>query len=101
MLYIILLISFVAVLCAFQMVYVPAREGIKRANEAAERSVSKDLDAMFIFIPTEHLPMVKVGSMCLLGLTMFAHPTLSESMHEAALGVHDHMIHMANRKRRK
>ena len=36
-----------------------------------------------------------------LGLTMFAHPTLSESMHEAALGVHDHMIHMANRKRRK
>ena len=36
-----------------------------------------------------------------LGLTMFAHPTLSESMHEAALGVHDHMIHMANRKKRK
>ena len=36
-----------------------------------------------------------------LGLIMFAHPTLSESMHEAALGVHDHMIHMANRKRRK
>ena len=36
-----------------------------------------------------------------LGLTMFAHPTLSESMHEAALGVHDHMIHMANRRKRK
>lgn len=36
-----------------------------------------------------------------LGLTMFAHPTLSESMHEAALGVHGHMIHMANRKKRK
>jgi dihydrolipoamide dehydrogenase len=36
-----------------------------------------------------------------LGLTMFAHPTLSEAMHEAALGVHGHMIHMANRKRKK
>lgn len=36
-----------------------------------------------------------------LGLTMFAHPTLSESLHEAALGVHGHMIHMANRKKRK
>lgn len=35
-----------------------------------------------------------------LGLTMFAHPTLSESLHEAALGVHDHMVHMVNRKRK-
>jgi dihydrolipoamide dehydrogenase len=35
-----------------------------------------------------------------LGLTMFAHPTLSEAVHEAALGVHGHAIHMANRKRR-
>jgi tight adherence protein B len=72
MLYVILLISFVAVLCAFQMIYVPAREGIKRANEAAERSVSKDLDAMFVFIPVEHLPMVKIGTMCVAGLVMFA-----------------------------
>lgn len=36
-----------------------------------------------------------------IGLTMFAHPTLSEAVHEAALGVHGHMIHMANRKRKK
>lgn len=35
-----------------------------------------------------------------LGLTMFAHPTLSEALHEAALGVHGHMIHMANRKKK-
>ncbi|MCZ6869312.1 MAG: dihydrolipoyl dehydrogenase [Gammaproteobacteria bacterium] len=34
-----------------------------------------------------------------LGLTMFAHPTLSESMHEAALAVGGHAIHMVNRKR--
>jgi tight adherence protein B len=72
MLYVILLVSFVAVICAFQMIYVPAREGIKRANQAAERSVSKDLDAMFVFIPTEHLPLIKLGSMCTLGLVMFA-----------------------------
>jgi len=36
-----------------------------------------------------------------LGLTMFAHPTLSESVHEAALAVHGHAIHVANRKKRK
>jgi dihydrolipoamide dehydrogenase len=35
-----------------------------------------------------------------LGLTMFAHPTLSEAVHEAAMGLHGHAIHMANRKRR-
>ncbi len=34
-----------------------------------------------------------------LGLTMFAHPTLSEALHEAALGVGGHAIHMINRKR--
>ena len=36
-----------------------------------------------------------------LGLTMFAHPTLSEAVHEAALAVGGHAIHIANRKRRK
>ncbi|MBD3646210.1 MAG: dihydrolipoyl dehydrogenase, partial [Pseudomonadales bacterium] len=36
-----------------------------------------------------------------IGLTMFAHPTLSESLHEAALAVSGHAIHIANRKRKK
>lgn len=31
-----------------------------------------------------------------IALTMFAHPTLSESMHEAALSVHDRAIHIKN-----
>lgn len=35
-----------------------------------------------------------------LGLTMFAHPTLSEGLHEAALAVSGHAIHVANRKRK-
>jgi dihydrolipoamide dehydrogenase len=35
-----------------------------------------------------------------LGLTMFAHPTLSEAVHEAALGVAGHAIHMINRKKK-
>ncbi|MGB1189887.1 MAG: dihydrolipoyl dehydrogenase [Pseudomonadales bacterium] len=35
-----------------------------------------------------------------IGLTMFAHPTLSEGLHEAALAVSGHAIHIANRKRR-
>jgi dihydrolipoamide dehydrogenase len=31
-----------------------------------------------------------------LALTMFAHPTLSESVHEAALAVHKRAIHVKN-----
>lgn len=35
-----------------------------------------------------------------LGLTVFAHPTLSETLHEAALAVGGHAIHIANKKKR-
>jgi len=33
-----------------------------------------------------------------LALTVFAHPTLSEAVHEAALAANGHAIHMPNRK---
>ena len=66
MLYVILIISFLAVLFAFQMIYLPLREGVKRANEQSEKTVARDLDAMFVFISVEHLPYVKLG--CALGL---------------------------------
>ncbi|EAR59751.1 dihydrolipoyl dehydrogenase [Neptuniibacter caesariensis] len=36
-----------------------------------------------------------------LQMTVFAHPTVSEAIHEAALAVDGHAIHMANRKKRK
>ena len=36
-----------------------------------------------------------------LALTVFGHPTLSEAVHEAALAVNGHAIHIANRKGRK
>lgn len=35
-----------------------------------------------------------------LQMTVFAHPTVSEAVHEAALAVDGHAIHMANRKKR-
>ena len=35
-----------------------------------------------------------------LALMVFGHPTLSEAVHEAALAVDGHAIHVANRKRR-
>lgn len=35
-----------------------------------------------------------------LGLIMYAHPSLSEAVHEAALGVAGHAIHMMNRKKK-
>ena len=36
-----------------------------------------------------------------IGLIVFGHPTLSEAVHEAALAVDGHAIHIANRKKRK
>lgn len=36
-----------------------------------------------------------------LGMIVFAHPTLSEAVHEAALAVNGHAIHIANRRKRK
>jgi dihydrolipoamide dehydrogenase len=35
-----------------------------------------------------------------LGMMVFGHPTLSEAIHEAALAVHGHAIHVANKKKR-
>jgi dihydrolipoamide dehydrogenase len=35
-----------------------------------------------------------------IGLTVFGHPTLSEAVHEAALAVHGHAIHITNKKRK-
>lgn len=35
-----------------------------------------------------------------IGMMVFAHPTLSESVHEAALAVNGHAIHIANKKKR-
>ena len=35
-----------------------------------------------------------------LGLMVFSHPTFSEAIHEAALAVHGHAIHMPNKKKR-
>ncbi len=35
-----------------------------------------------------------------IGMMVFSHPTLSEALHEAALAVNGHAIHIANRKKR-
>ena len=35
-----------------------------------------------------------------IGLTMFSHPALSEAVHEAALAVNGHAVHMANKRKR-
>jgi dihydrolipoamide dehydrogenase len=34
------------------------------------------------------------------GLTMFSHPALSEAIHEAALAVNGHAVHMVNKRKR-
>jgi dihydrolipoamide dehydrogenase len=35
-----------------------------------------------------------------LAMTVFSHPALSEAVHEAALAVNGHAIHIANRKKK-
>ena len=35
-----------------------------------------------------------------IAMTMFAQPTVSEALHEAALAVHGHAIHIANKRKR-
>jgi len=41
------------------------------------------------------------GTAADLAMTMYAHPTLSEAVHEAAMSVHEHPIHTFQRKKRK
>ena len=36
-----------------------------------------------------------------IALTVFGHPALSEAVHEAALAVDGHAIHIANKRKRK
>lgn len=40
------------------------------------------------------------GTAADIGSMVFSHPTVSEAVHEAALAVHGHAIHVANRKKR-
>jgi dihydrolipoamide dehydrogenase len=35
-----------------------------------------------------------------IGMMVFSHPTLSEALHEAALAVNGHAIHIQNKKKR-
>jgi dihydrolipoamide dehydrogenase len=64
--------------------------GVHIINEHASELIAQAVIAMEFGASSEDL-----------GLTMFAHPTLSESVHEAALAVTGHAIHVANRKKKK
>lgn len=63
--------------------------GIHVIGPAAAELVQQGLIAMEFAASAEDL-----------ALTMFAHPTVSEALHEAALAVDDRAIHIANRKRK-
>jgi len=71
MLILILLFSFAAIIMTFMMVWVPIRNAVNRANEQSEKQVSKDLDAMFVFLPVEYLPYIKLGCMVTLGVIIY------------------------------
>lgn len=90
-----------------------AASGRAMANNATEGQVKiitdKDTDRILgVHILGQHAgEMIAQGVIAMefgssaedLALTCFAHPTLSEAVHEAALAVDGHAIHIPNRKR--
>lgn len=71
MLPIVLLIAFVAAGVGLVMVWAPLQESMQRSSAKAREDMSRSLEEMFIFIPLEHLPTVRVGALVLLGLAGF------------------------------
>ena len=71
MLYVILIIAFVAAIAGFLLIYVPIKESMVHAQERAERSVSAELEEMFLFIPVDKLGWVKLGFMLTAGTVLF------------------------------
>ena len=71
MLYIILLVCFIAIIMAFLMIYVPLKEGYRKADEKAQASVARELDEMFVFIPVDYLGYIKFGCLIGFGLLVF------------------------------
>ncbi|GHC31152.1 dihydrolipoyl dehydrogenase [Aidingimonas halophila] len=85
------------------------------ANNAAEGSAKVIADAETDRILGMHIVSQHAGELIAQGviamefgssaediaLTCYAHPSTSEAIHEAALAVDGHAIHMANRKKRK
>lgn len=71
MLYVILLVCIAAIITGFLMIYVPLKEGYQKADERAQASVARELDEMFVFIPTDYLGYIKFGCLVGFGLVMF------------------------------
>lgn len=92
-----------------------AASGRAMANNATEGSAKVIADAETDRILGMHIVGQHAGEMIAQGviamefgssaedlaLTCYAHPTMSEAVHEAALAVDGHAIHIANRKKRK
>ncbi len=67
MLYLVLLMIFVAAGAAFMLVYVPMKQSIDQAQARAERAVSAELEEMFLFIPVDKLGYAKLACMAMAG----------------------------------
>lgn len=75
MIYIALLMTFLAVLLAFYLIYVPLKENIHRSSRESQDRITKQLEEMFIFLPFENFYAVKLGLMvagALLGFLLLA-----------------------------
>ncbi len=66
-----LLLTFIAVLMAFYLIYVPIRASIMKTSTEAAGRVSRELEDIFIFVPANYVYSLKFGLMGLFGLMGF------------------------------
>jgi tight adherence protein B len=63
--------TFIAVLLAFYLIYVPIRASVMKTSTEAAGRVSRELEDIFIFVPAHYVYSLKFGLMSLCGVLGF------------------------------
>ena len=89
MIYLALIMTFLAVILAFYLIYIPLKENIHRSSRESRDRINKELEEMFIFLPFENFFMVKLGlgaGVGMLGFILFSTGTAMAPFISAGLG---------------
>lgn len=89
MIYLALIMTFLAVILAFYLIYIPLKENIHRSSRESRDRINKELEEMFIFLPFENFFMVKLGlgaGVGMLGFILFSTGTAMAPFISAGIG---------------
>lgn len=89
MIYLALIMTFLAVILAFYLVYIPLKENIRRSSRESRDRISRELEEMFIFLPFENFYVVKVGlgaAFAMIGFILFAQGAAMAPFVSAGIG---------------